>query len=134
MFLWLFVAFDFVLFQNFNQNASGADLHNDQCKQGLQINQSRILNADSVAASLVAAWPGTASSDPRPLLKSMTSVLMDANSQMYQNCLAQQDVQPSQTLALTELQKLSDGSTNPAWQRYLTALQNATTTLSGVTK
>jgi hypothetical protein len=133
-FLWLFVACDFILFQNFNQDASAVDIHNDQCKQALQINQSRIMNTDAVSAGLIAAWPAAASSDPRPMIRSMTSILLDANTQIYQTCLSTAAVRGSQTLALTELQALSNPDSNAAWKRYIAALENGLATLSGGTQ
>lgn len=125
--LWVFVIGNFVLYQNTTQDPVAT--HNDLCKQNSDLNQSRIMNINSVQSDLIAAWPNSASSDPRPALSAMSTTLLDANRQFYAACIAQTSVRGSQTLALNELIKLADPSSNSAWKNFVAVTEGALATL-----
>lgn len=124
--LWAFVACDFVLFQNFTQNGSSSVLHNDLCKQSLDLNDSRILQVKNIEADLLAAWPKSASTSPENDLKSMMSILLDSNKAMYDACVTNTtSVRDSHLYALDELGKLADPGSNSAWKNYVGVIESA---------
>jgi hypothetical protein len=123
--LWVLMACDFVLFQNFTQNGSLAAVHNDLCAQALNLNESRILQVKIVQNDLLSIWPKTATAKPANDFKQLSSDLLDTNHQIYDLCVAGNNVSQSHELALTELKKLADAGENKAWKHYTNSLEIA---------
>jgi hypothetical protein len=128
--LWIFVICDFVLFQNFTQSGSATELHNDMCKQSLDLNETRISQVDAVKGKLLAAWPPGTSANPNAALKSMNAILKDGDRQIYEACLTDGAVRDSHTYALVELKKFADPDSNNAWKRYVNTLEGALDSLN----
>lgn len=122
--LWSFVLCSFLLFQNFTQNVTPTVLHNDTCKQSLDLNEARILKVNGLHADLLAIWPKGAQNLNDPL-NNLTLALMEANKQIYQLCLTEGVVRDSHLLALTELNKLSNPDANKLWKNYIKTIETA---------
>ena len=121
--LWFFVIGSFVLFQNFTQDVSLKTVHNESCKRALELNESRILGLNSMHSHLLAVWPKNGPAVDSSM-SGLSLALMDANTQMYGLCVADQSVGDSHLLALNEMNKLSDPASNRAWKRYVTVVDN----------
>lgn len=120
--LWAFITCNLVLFQNFTTDGAPSVLHNDLCKQGHDLNESRILQVKGVQADLNRVWPKSSWANPTEDMANLSSYLFTANQKLYEYCVSENAVLNSHEQALIALRKVSDPEQNKAWKNYLGVL------------
>ncbi len=124
--LWSFIILSFVLFQNFNQELDKVTIHNEQCKQALDINQNRISQINNNQSALLSVWPNEDKNEISNATKSLTFLLIETNQKLFGYCKSDNKIiQESHIKALNELKKLTDIEINPVAKEYYSLLDSS---------